>query len=85
MSECLTCKAPVRRSCDKWGIEAERDADGKRHLCQPLALVAQNCDQCGAPGPTVIVGQPFDYETATAMVCAGCLTKALAVLGGASS
>lgn len=43
----------------------------------------QTCDECGAKTWDVVqLGEEPDYESATACVCADCLRKALALIGG---
>lgn len=45
----------------------------------------ENCDECGAESvETVEIGEEPDYESSTSCVCAGCLRKALALIGRAT-
>lgn len=40
----------------------------------------QPCNECGETvGRVVEIGQPPDYESATAQICEGCIRKALAL------
>ena len=49
---------------------------------QPCDVVINMpCDQCNDyPGVVVVLGEPYDWETATALVCRECLVSALAEL-----
>lgn len=76
MTPCYTCGAP---------IDGDNDPDGTPHKCAPLSIVRNfGCDQCDGPGPCVIVGEPMDWETSTAQVCAACLAKASIALAEAT-
>lgn len=49
----------------------------------PLDVIVGGCvcDQCCEHhDPLVVVGESFDWETSTAMVCRGCLRKAMDAL-----
>lgn len=79
---CATCGEAVTGAFDD-----EHDAStGELHRCKPLSVCrTTGCDQCRGPGPTVTVGEPYDWETATAHLCAACLSEASIALAKATA
>jgi hypothetical protein len=74
-------KAAIARQLDALDPETATAADVTRIIGNG-SWVSLVCDECGEDVPAAVaVGQPPDYESATATVCEPCLRKALALFG----
>jgi hypothetical protein len=73
--------AAIARQLDALDPETATAADVTRIIGNG-SWVSLVCDECGEDVPAAVaVGQPPDYESATATVCEPCLRKALALFG----
>ena len=78
MKTCSGDSGEVWRKLDALGSTPDPDAVDKAIGNESWTRVG--CDECGARGDVVQIGQEPDYESSTAWICAECLAKALQLL-----
>ena len=71
----------IQDQLDALDVETATAADVAAIIGNKLWVCAPTCNECGEDSwDAVELGEPPDYESATATICADCLRKALALI-----
>jgi hypothetical protein len=73
-------KISIGKALDRLDTESATADDVAAIIGNRSWAEEKECDECGAKGDVVEVGEEPDYESRTAMLCYGCVCKALALL-----
>lgn len=77
-------KPEVRAKLAELDLETATAADVAAAIGNDSWVKPQRCDECGAvTWNAVEIGEPADYESATATICGDCIRQAAALLENA--